>query len=210
MLELLQQGGPIMWAIFACALAATAIFFERLFHLHRAQIRIPDFLEGIFNIVRAGKLTEAVSLCEETPGPVARLVRAAVLHLEDEPDRLGRAVDHAGLAEIPRLQRRVIALSTLAYIAPLLGLLGTVTGLLEIAAQMQAGAPLVHMGDVATGLWHALLTTAAGLAVAIPAAVGYHVLLSRVDALLQDMETAASELDAFRVRLKRPIGGGIR
>ena len=210
MFELIHKGGPVMWIILAASVAAVAVFLERLFHLHRAQIRAPDFLEGIFNIVRAGKLTEAVSLCEETPGPVARLVRAAVLHLDDEPDRLDRAVDHAGLAEIPRLQRRVIALSTLAHIAPLLGLLGTVTALLEIAAEMHAGAPLVHMGDLAGGLWHALLSTAAGLAVAIPAAVGYHVLLSRVDALLQDMETAASELDAFRVRLKRPIGGDHR
>lgn len=208
MLELLKQGGPVMWAVFVCGVTATAVFFERLFHLHRAQIRTPDFLEGIFNIVRAGKLTEAVSLCEETPGPVARLMRTAVLHLEDEPDRLDRAVEQAGLAEIPRLQRRAITLSTIAYIAPLLGLLGTVVGLLELAAEMHAGAPLVHMGDLAGGLWRALLTTAAGLAVALPSAVGYNVLLARVDALLLDMETAASEIDAFLVRLRRPVAGG--
>ncbi len=206
MWELISRGGPVMGLIVACAFVAIAVFFERLFHLHRAQIRVPDFLEGIFNVVRAGNLAEAVSLCEETPGPVARLMRTAVLHIDEDPAVMERALDRAGLIEIPRIQRRAIVLATVAYMAPLLGLLGTVLGLVEVSIGMHAGAPLVHAGDLAGGLGIALLTTAAGLSVGIPAAAGYNFLLSRVDALLLDMENAASEIEAFHVRFRNRRG----
>ncbi len=203
MFELLKDGGPIMVLIFACGFAAAAVFLERLFHLHRAQIHVPDFIDGLFNVMRAGHVTEAVTLCESTPGPVARLLRAAVLHHEAPAAEVRRAVEDAGRAEIPRIERRVNVLATIAHIAPLLGLLGTVLGMLEVTAAIRATAPLAHAGDLAGGLWRALLTTAAGLAVAIPSAAAYNVLLARIDALLLDMETAASEVNVFLARLRR-------
>lgn len=209
MLELIQKGGPVLWVIFASSVIGVFVFLAKLFDLHRAQIRPGDFLKGLYNILQRNNVVEAVSICEETPGPVASVVRAAILHHDEDRAIIQRAIEEAGLAEIPRLERNLTVLATIAQITPLLGLLGTVLGMIRMAIAIEQKAPLVHVGDLMGGLWQALLATAAGLAVAIPAYAGYNFLVSRVESLVLDMERAAVEILAYLTAPghKRETGG---
>ena len=193
----INSGGPVMWLIMVCGFIALVIFLERFFHLHRAQIKIDDFLNGITTNITRGNDLEAVSICDQTPGPAAHLVRTALLHRNEPKDELVKAVERAGLSEIPRLERHMNLLITLAQVLPMLGLFGTVLGMLQILAALQAGSPLAEIGTLSGGLWSALLTTAAGLATGIPAYAGYHFLVSRVESIALDMEQTAGEIIYF-------------
>ncbi len=197
MVDILRQGGFLMWLIVLGGAAALTVFLERYFHLHRARIKTDDFLRGITNILRRGNLAEAISISEETPGPAARLVQAALLHREADRALLVQQVDDAALVELARLERRVNLLAVLAQTAPLLGVLGTTLGMIQAFADIQQHAPLVQIGDLAASLWRALLTTAAGLVVAIVSYLGYTLLTDKVDAIAVDMERAAGEILAF-------------
>ena len=202
MLHWMQIGGPAMWLLLAISVGAAAIFFERFAQLHRAQIKTGDFLRGIGNVLgRTGTpppaaVVEAVSICDQTEGPVARMVRAGVLELEGGLPRVREAMEQAGLSELPRLERNLSLLLTLAQCAPVAGLLGTVLGLIDVLRTIMEKAPLVHAGDLSGGLWQALTTTAVGLAVALPAYAGYNFLVSRVDGIVLDMERSCVEFQA--------------
>lgn len=205
MLELILQGGLIMWVILGAGLIAAMIFIERLFHLHRAQINAADFLEGIYNVLRRRNVVEAVSICEETPGPVAHIMRAGILQGDAEREEIEQAIEGAGLTEIPRLERHLSMLATLAQMTPLLGLLGTVLGMMESLWVIHQKAPLVYAGDLAGGMWQALITTAVGLAVAIPAYAGYNFLLHRVESIVLDMERSSVDILNFLSKPARPV-----
>ena len=194
MWELMIKGGWIMWPIMICSVAAAALFLERVFHLHRAQIKQEDFLSGIYTIVNRGNIAEAVSICDQTPGPVAHIVRVALLHADESREDLKQTIKKAGLAEIPRLEKNLGGLLTIAQISPLLGLLGTIIGLVNVFVEMERHAPLVHIGDLSGGIWQALLTTAIGLCVSIPSFAGYNFLLSRVERITLNMDFAAEEI----------------
>lgn len=197
MIGWLNSGGSVMWLILAGGFITLAIFLERFFHLHRAQIKIDDFLNGITTNLTHGNDLEAISICDQTPGPAAHIVHTALLHRADTKDDLIQAVQQAGLREIPRLERHMNLLITLAQILPMLGLLGTVLGLLDILTALQAGSPLVEISSLSGGLWRALITTAAGLITGIPAYAGYHFLINRVESIALDMEQTAGEIIYF-------------
>jgi len=192
--KVLALGGPVMYLIAALAVAAALIFIQRAFHLHRAQIKTIDFIRGIFNIVSKGNIVEAVSQCEETPGPVAQMVRMAILEREQGPERVRQAMQEVGLAEIPRLERNLSLLMTIGQLAPLAGLLGTVLGMMQMLAAMVANAPQIHAEDLSAGIFSALFTTAAGLAVAMPVYAGHQFLVARVESILLDMERVFGEV----------------
>lgn len=194
---ILQQGGLVLWIIMLGGLVALGVFVERSLHLHRARIRWDDFLNGILNILRRRNITEALAICDETPGPVARVVRAAILHREDAKDQIETAVRNESLVEISRMERRLVVVATVAQTAPLLGLLGTVLGMVDCLLVIQREAPLVHVADVSGGLMRALITTAGGLMVAIPCYAAFNLLLIKIDRLVLDMEQAGAEAVAF-------------
>jgi biopolymer transport protein ExbB len=194
---LLFQGGPTLWVILGCGVFAFGVFIERALHLHRVRIKAEDFLIGIINILRRRNVKEALTICEETPGPVARVVRTAILHRYNDRHAMREAVDDASLAEVSRMERRLVVVSTVAQIAPLLGLLGTVLAMVEALSVMMRQVPLVQTGDVMGGLMRALLVTAAGLTVAIPCYIGFNLLVIKIDRIVLDMEKAASEIVAF-------------
>lgn len=210
MIGIIQQGGVIMWVLCAVGALAVMLFFERLFHLHRAQIRSHDFLKGIYNIMNRQNVAEAVSICDETPGPVARVVRAAVLHHDLSPEEIRRAIEDTGLAEIPRLEKNMNMIGSIAQIAPLLGLLGTVIGMIDMFFVMKAGSPLIQVEPFAGGMWKALYTTAMGLGISIPTYVAYNFLTGRIEALVLDMERASSEMYTFLVRRRESASKGDR
>ena len=197
MLELINKGGPVMWVIGTISVLALTIFLQRLFHLHRAQIKTGDFLSGIFTVMGRGNAVEAISICEETPGPVAQIVRAAILERGGGRDRIQKVMEEVGLAEIPRLEKNLLLLLTFAQIAPMAGLLGTVLGMMQVLMAIETKAPLIHAGDLGGGLWQALISTAAGLAVAIPTYAGYNFLVGRVETILLEMERAFAEVLVF-------------
>lgn len=203
MLNLIGNGGPIVWLLLACGLFAALVFFERLFNLHRAQIAADDFLKGVYNILNRDNTVEAATICEEAPGPVARLALAAVLHHDDTLENIGRAIEDAGLEEIPRMERGLGWLATLARITPLIGLLGTVLGLMDMLQAAHRAAPLVQSADLTGGLWAALAATALSLIIAILAYAGYNLLVSRVESILLDMERSASALMNFMRQWRR-------
>jgi biopolymer transport protein ExbB len=199
MLELMVKGGWLMWPILICSMVGTVLFFERVFHLHRAQIKQDDFLNGIYTIVNRGNTAEAVSICDQTPGPVAHIVRTGLLHADEKPEELKQTIAKAGLGEIPRLEKNLGGLLTIAQITPLLGLMGTVVGLIEVFIGMEQNAPLAEISDLSGGIWMALVTTAFGLCVSIPAFSGYNFLLSRVERITLNMEYSAAEVYHFLV-----------
>jgi len=203
MLNLMGNGGPVIWLLLACGLFAALVFFERLFNLHRAQIAADDFLKGVYNILNRDNTVEAATICEEAPGPVARLALAAVLHHDDALENIGRAIEDAGLEEIPRMERGLGWLATVARITPLIGLLGTVLGMMDVLLAAHRAAPLVSMADLTGGLWAALSSTALSLVIAILVYAGYNLLVSRVESILLDMERSASALMNFMRQWKR-------
>ena len=201
--NLIGQGGPVIWLLLGCGVFATLVFLERLFNLHRAQIAADDFLKGVYNILNRDNLVEAATICEEAPGPVARLALAAVLHHDDTLENIGRSIEDAGLEEIPRMERGLGWLATLARITPLIGLFGTVLGMMEMLLEARRNAPLVQSADLTGGLWAALSATALSLVIAILAYAGYNLLVARVEAILLDMERSASALMNFMRQWKR-------
>jgi len=203
MLELMQKGGPMMWVILVSSIIAAVIFLKKMFDLHRAQIKWGDFLKGIFNILGRGNVVEAVSICEETPGPVSSVVKAAVLHYDEDSDSIRRAIEEAGLSEIPRIEKNLGMLATIAQLTPLMGLLGTVLGMMQVLLIIHQKAPLVQAGDLMGGLMQALIATAAGIAVAILAYAGYNFLIVRVESVVLDMEMASAEILTFLLRQSR-------
>ena len=206
MWELMVKGGWIMWPILTCSVVASILFLERVFHLHRAQIKQDDFLNGIYTIVNRGNTAEAVSICDQTPGPVAHIVRTGLLHSDEPPEELKQTITKAGLGEIPRLEKNLGGLLTIAQLSPLLGLMGTVIGLVRVFMAMEQNAPLAEIGDLSAGIWQALITTAVGLAVSIPSFAGYNFLLNRVETITLNMEYAAEEVYRFLV-YDRTTGG---
>jgi biopolymer transport protein ExbB len=194
------QGGPVMWLLVLLGLAAEVIFVERALFLHRAQIKSTEFLGGIKNLLLKQRRMEALTLAEETPGPVAKVVKAGLRHAADDEPAMRFAVQEAAIVEIPVLERRISALAAIAQIAPLFGLLGTLLGMIKTFWLFNQGGNYATPAVLAGGMWEALLTAAAGLVVAIPAHLGRHFLTGRVRLLVQDMEWAGSELMRFLQR----------
>src|SRR5512143_698076 len=170
---LISHGGPILWVLLAISAVGMAVFTERFLHCHRAQINSTEFLNGVRTVLKRNNGVEALSICDATPGPVARLVKTAILNRDHGRERVREALEEAGLAEVPRLEEKLNLLATIAQLAPLLGLLGTVLGFIEVFMRMQQAGLYAHVGSLAEGIWQALICAAAGLAVAIPAHAGY-------------------------------------
>lgn len=195
MLEVLKHGGPVLWIIMIGGIVALAAFIQRGFHLHRARIRAGDFLRGIMNNLGRGNVDEAVAICDETPGPVASIVRVAILRRGDGPEAMQAAITDSGLSEIKRLESKLSLIATIGQVSPLLGLLGTVAGLYSLFGDLQATS--WQSAEVTSGLQMALITTGAGLVVAIPCHIAFNILSGKIEELVTDMERAAAEIVAY-------------
>ena len=192
--EILKHGGPMMWVIMAASAVALTVFVERLLFYHRAQINATEFLNGVRNVLRRDNVVEALAICDATPGPVSRIVRVAIINRDKERDYLRQLLEDAGFLEVPRLEEKLNLLATIAQIAPLMGLLGTVLGMIQVFSKIETAGLQAHIGDLSGGIWQALIATAAGLAVAIPAYAGYNYLVNRVNSIVLDMEQCSTEI----------------
>ena len=191
---LLADGGPVIWLILIAAAIAIAVFIERALHCHRAQINSTEFLNGVRNVLKRDNVVEAVSICDATPGPVARLVKTAILNRDKGRERVREAVEEAGQLEVPMLEEKLNLLATIAQIAPLLGLLGTIIGFMDVFKVIEKRGLYSNMELLSGGIWHALICAAAGIAVAIFAHAGYNYLFSRVNKIVLDMERVSGEI----------------
>jgi biopolymer transport protein ExbB len=190
----LKLGGPMIWVILFASAVAITVFIERVLHYHRAQINSMEFLNGVRNVLKRDNVVEAISICDATPGPVARLVKVAILNREKGREGVREALEEAGLVEVPPLEEKLNLLATIAQIAPLLGLLGTALGFIRVFGRLQAQGTMATVQQLSGGIWEALICTAAGLAVAVPCYAAYNYLVSRVNAIVLDMEKAATEI----------------
>jgi len=180
--------------IVAASAVALAVFVERLLQYHRDQINSTEFLNGVRNILKRENIVEALAICDATPGPVPRLVKTAILNREKGREAVREALEDAGAWEVPRLEEKLNLLATIAQIAPLLGLLGTVLGFVTVFRVVEELGLNAHVADMASGIWRALDCTAAGLAVSIPSYAGYNYLVGRVNAIVLDMEQVSTEI----------------
>jgi len=193
-ISLLSKGGPIMWVLMMLGAISLVLFVERLLYLHRGQIRSTEFIGGIKNILAQRRMVEAVTVCEEAPGPVAVVVKAALLHAGEDEVRLRYAVQDAAVVELPSLERRLGALAAIAQITPMVGLLGTVLGMATTFRAFMEGGQYATAQALSAGMWAALITAGSALALAIPVHLGHHLLSARVRAIVRDVEWAGNEI----------------
>jgi biopolymer transport protein ExbB len=193
-LEFMQKGGPLMWPILFCSVLASAVFLERALYFHRISVRVGELMRGIANLIRGRRYAEAQMEAAATSGPVQRVVHTAIIHHGLGRQDLRTIVQEAAQLEVPKIERRLPTLVSLGFVAPLLGLLGTVAGLIEAFNSMTNASGLTSSAEIANGIYQALFTTAAGLAVAIPCVIAYAFLNSRVNTILHDMERAGIEI----------------
>jgi len=204
----LFAGGPMLWVLLLTSAVAIAVFVERLLHYHRAQINSAEFLNGVRTVLKRDNVVEAISICDATPGPVARLVKTAILARDRGREGVREALEGAGLVEVPRLEEKLNLLATIAQIAPLMGLLGSVMGFISMFSVFQSEGQFTHTSKLASGVWEALICTAVGLAIAIPCHAGYNYLVSRVNKIVLDMEKCSTEILNLVTERPGPKDGG--
>jgi biopolymer transport protein ExbB len=197
MWDMISKGGPVMYLIILLSVIALAIVIERIYNLNRARIDSQKFMDKILDSLKRNKIIEAIEMCGQMPGPIAHIIKAGILKHDRSKPEIKEAVDEAAQLEIPRMEKHLPILATIAHIAPLLGLLGTVSGMIkafQIIQQKAITMTPVNPGDLSGGIWEALLSTLAGLAVAIPTYVAYNYLVNQVDNIVVDMERSATDL----------------
>ena len=192
--ELLRQGGPMVWVLLLVSAFGVTAFLERLLYHHRAQINASEFMAGVRTVLKNDNVVEAVAICDATPGPVARMAKLGILNREQTHDRLKELLDDHSRAEVPRLEKRLNMLGTIAQIAPLLGLLGTVLGFIQIFQGVWLKGNWVLANDLAGGIWQGLVCMALGLAIAIPCTIAFNYLVGRKDDIALDIEKSNAEL----------------
>ncbi len=198
----------MIWVLLALALIGLMLFIERTLYLHRGQIRAKSFLDGIKNILAKRRLVEALTVCEETPGPVAAVVKAALLHADDTGEAMRFHVQEAAVVELPALERRLGSIAAIAQVAPLVGLLGTLLGMVTVFSEFEQGGDYATASVLSAGMWQALLSTAGSLMLAIPAHLAYHFLSGRVRAIVRDVEWSGNEIMKYLLTEYRGVHPG--
>ncbi|MGH7501150.1 MAG: MotA/TolQ/ExbB proton channel family protein [Longimicrobiales bacterium] len=199
LLTLFQDGGGWMYPLLLCSLFALGVIIAKAYSLWIANRRSSAILEEVESLIRAGKVNEAVIRCEETPGPVAAILLAGLRRVQEgdyRADDVQQAVKTTGTIELGFLERGLPILATVSNVAPLLGFLGTVAGMISAFAAIEL-AGQVEATLVAGGIKVALITTAAGLLIAVPVNIAYNFFVTRIDKLILEMEQGAARIQAL-------------
>lgn len=194
MIDLISKGGPLVWLLIGCLCFAGAIFIERLAYFHRASMNVGEFLAGLASLIRRKNFAEALQECVATRVPAGRVIHAALLRHHAPREQLKEIVQEAGQLEVPRLERFLGILNAIAHAGPLIGLLGTVIGLLDSFTGLSTANGVATPADVARGVYQSLITSALGLVVAIPAYLSFAFLSARARSLMHDLERAGIEI----------------
>lgn len=193
-IEFITRGGMMLLPIIFCSWIAISIIIERLWNFRRSSLNRKKLMSELGASLKRRKVIEAVSICDKIPRPLARVVKAGLLKHDRDKSEIKEAMQGAGQEEIIDLERYLPILGTLVYVTPLLGLLGTVMGMIRVFIQIQKEVEFANAASLAGGIWEALITTAAGLAVAIPTLIAYNYFVGQVDTFLMDVEGAATDL----------------
>ncbi len=188
------KGGLLMWAILACSIVGIAVVVDRFIVLRKAKINVPAFMVRIRGLIKKKDISGAISYCMEEKSPIANIIRKGLKKYNLGHERVKEAIENAGHQEISRMEKGLSVLASVAGIAPLLGFLGTVTGMIQAFMTIEDLKGAANPSDLAGGIWEALLTTAFGLIVGIPALAFYNYFLSAIKKLVGDMETVANDV----------------
>ena len=200
MVDLFNDGGWAMWPILLLLILGVGVAIERMYNLSRAAINAEDFFKNLEEAIKSGGPDRAAQLCSETPGPVASVIHSGLLRIERGLDHVEKAIDNSGAVEMAFLERGMVWLSTVANLAPMVGFLGTVSGMIN-AFQTIKEAGDVEPSMVAGGISEALITTAAGLIVGILIQFCYNFFANRIDKIIADMiEQTAAFIDLLAER----------
>lgn len=202
--SLIKAGGPLMVPIVLCSVVALGIVIDKFILFFRIRTNTHDFKKQVFDCLKSNKMKEAIQLCDQSLSPVARILKAGIIKFGSSREELKEYMEDASLYEIPKLESKLGALATIAHISTLLGLLGTVTGMTASFHTIQVRAASLNPvtpADLAGGISEALLTTVAGLMVAIPTFVAYNYCVNRVNHFVLEMERGATELINFMMHL---------
>lgn len=200
MWELILKSGWVIAPIFLCSFFSITIIIERLLFYFSIKSNTFVILSQVLEAVRKNKITEAIDLCEKNSSYATNILKSGLSHYQEAKDVIKEAMENTSLYEIPKLEKNLNFLGTIAHISPLLGLLGTVVGLVKcfyVIEQKTASIGLVNPADLAGGIWEALLTTVAGLCVAIPSYIMYNYFVHKVNLVTLEAERAATELLEF-------------
>jgi len=189
-----RQGGPVMWPLLFFSLLGLTYIVERYITLTRARINVNEFLTKIRKALLVNRnVKEAVKVCEQYKGPVASVMKAGLLRYGHSREDIEKTIENAALFELDRLERGMGVLATTANVSPMLGFLGTVTGMIKSFATLAASG-LTNPGKVAAGISEALITTAAGLIIAIPVQLAYNWYTTKINRFVRETETATNML----------------
>lgn len=200
MWEWVVKGGWVMLPIGLCSFFSVTIIIERFFFYFfgvKLKFNSQELIFRVIDSVRKNRITEAIDICEKNSFYLTNILKAGLLRHEESKELIQEAMENASLYEIPKLEKNLHFLSTIAHVSPLLGLLGTVTGLVEcfdVIQQKTLSMGMVNPSDLAGGISEALITTVAGLCVAIPSYLAYNYFVHRVNLSVLEAERGATEL----------------
>lgn len=185
----------ILIVIVLCSLISFTIFIERLMHLRKSEIDTNQFIIGIRKAIKDGNIVEAIQLSEKTGGTIANIVKSGLIKHNRTQEQIENAMEMTGLIEIAQLEKNAKILSIIAYIAPLIGLLGTVLGFIQAFSEMRmSGLVDISATRIGEAMEYALVTTAAGLVVAIPSVIAYNYIVSRIEGFALEIQTTSAEI----------------
>lgn len=185
----------ILIIIGGCSLLSFTIFIERLFQLRKAEIDSNQLIINMRKSINDGNIVEAIQTCETTGGSISAIIKAGLTKHNRNKEQIEGAMEIAGLVEIARLEKNAKILSIIAHIAPLIGLLGTVLGFIQAFSEMRmSGLVDISATRIGEAMEYALVTTAAGLVVAIPSVIAYNYIVSRVEGFVLEIQTTSSEV----------------
>lgn len=185
----------ILVIIGVCSILSFTIFIERMMNLRKSEIDTNRFIVEMRKSIKDGNIVEAVGICENTGGTIANIVKAGLIKHSRSKEQIENSMEIAGLVEIARLEKNAKLLSIIAYIAPLIGLLGTVLGFIQAFSEMrQSGLVDISASRIGEAMEYALVTTAAGLVVAIPSIIAYNYIVSRIEGFVLEIQTTSSEI----------------
>ena len=196
-LNIFNAGGPMMWAIVIAAFIAVLLFIERFLYLHAGQIRASEFIAGLKTPLKEERLLEALTICNETPCPVSRVIMAALLNCKASRDVIVDSVRAAALQELPLMQRRIASIMLIAKIAQLMGFLGTLLALIEVFYKISQSGSYLNVAEFSVYVYNALVSSAAGLLLCLFAWVMYAFLQGKIRAIAHDIDWASNEMILF-------------
>lgn len=197
MMELFFKGGPVMWPLLAGSIIGLAIMLERSFFFARRRLPSRDFAGRLFSFIRENRLSNAMALTDSSHHPVAHIARTYLDNL-DCPEALRQDIlRREGSRMLEKSESNLRVLSVIAHLSPMLGLLGTVTGLVVAFAAIEQLDGMARPGELAAGIWESLLTTVFGLVVALPCLAAYHLFEHKADRDARHMQFMVSELNEY-------------